>query len=104
MKVFATTRFDKEIKKQLSAVQEEQLDVFIIRLKKNKQRGKPLRGKWLYEVKLRGKRAYYVVSGNKALFVGVSGKKDQDITIKGIVKRKQEFTSILDNTTSFKVF
>ena len=96
MRVFATTRFHKEIKKQLSETQEEQLDTFIARLKKNDQQGKPLRGKWLYEAKLQGKRAYYVIFGEKAVFVGVSDKKDQSAMIKGIVKRKEEYLAQLN--------
>ena len=96
MRVFATKRFHKERNKQLSESQQAQLEEFVSRLKRGSQRAKPLRGRWLYEVKLQGKRAYFVATEQAELFVAASGKKDQDEKISRIVKHKEVYLGLLN--------
>jgi hypothetical protein len=90
MHVLATKRFHREREKKLSTTQDQQLTKFISRLKNGTQRAKPLRGDWLYEIKIQEKRVYYVKYQDDILLVAVSSKKGQDTEIQNFEKRRKE--------------
>lgn len=96
--VFRTQKFDKELAKSLSKVEQEEVENFEKKqLANNPYVGDPLGYKFFREKKVGGKRIYYLIYDDlkAVLMIGISDKKTQQETIDQIKIHLSDYYSII---------